>query len=105
MTNKESLIAFVSSEGRVCPLPQEWMMLSKIIGKNAPGHRLAPLILAGWEFSSDAQKRERLIAQIEYAHCQSVDVANEFSRLLYSFDDVQWHKGSEPPSSKSWEGM
>ena len=55
--DKELAIAYVSSKGRICPNPQEWMALSEIIGMNGPGRKLVPLILAGWAFTSDAQKR------------------------------------------------
>ena len=89
-SDKELAIAYVSSKGRVCPNPQEWMALSEIIGINGPGRMLVPLILAGWTFTSDAQKRARVIEQIEYVFSRKPELSDEFCKMLYSFSETQW---------------
>lgn len=100
--DKELAIAYVSSKGRICPNPQEWMALSEIIGMNGPGRKLVPLILAGWAFSSDAQKRTRVIEQIEYVFSSKPELSEAFCKMLYSFSEEQWYVGAEPPSSHAW---
>ena len=100
--DKELAIAYVSSKGRICPNPQEWMALSEIIGMNGPGRKLVPLILAGWAFSSDAQKRARVIEQIEYVFSSKPELSKAFCKMLYSFSEEQWYVGAEPPNSHAW---
>lgn len=101
-SDKELAIAYASSEGRICPNPQEWIALSKIIGMDDPGRKPVPLILAGWSFSSDAQKRSRLIEQIEYVFSRKPEISEAFCKMLYSFSEDQWYIGTEPPSSHAW---
>ena len=45
----------------ICPLPPEWAKLhSAAIAAVSDGNTFPkPLILAGWNFSSDAEKRQR----------------------------------------------
>jgi hypothetical protein len=102
--DKELAIPYVSSKGRICPNPQEWMALSEIIGMNGPGRKLVPLILAGWAFTSDAQKRARVIEQIEYVFSSKPELSEAFCKMLYSFSEAQWYAGTEPPSSSAWDG-
>ncbi|QWE05353.1 hypothetical protein [Polynucleobacter sp. JS-JIR-II-50] len=102
--DKELAIAYVSSKGRICPNPQEWMALSEIIGMNGPGRKLVPLILAGWAFTSDAQKRARVIEQIEYVFSSKPELSEAFCKMLYSFSESQWYAGAEPPSTSAWDG-
>ena len=102
--DKELAIAYVSSKGRICPNPQEWMALSEIISMNGPGRKLAPLILAGWAFTSDAQKRARVIEQIEYVFSSNPELSEAFCKMLYSFSETQWYIGDEPPSPSAWDG-
>lgn len=101
---KAQLLAYVSSGGRICPNPDQWMTLSEIIGMNAPGKRLVPLILAGWAFSSDADKRARVIEQIKYAFTLEPLVTEQFSQYLESLKPEQWYIGNEPPDRSRWDG-
>lgn len=58
----ESLLAYVTAERRVCPMPGAWDKLWRLLGRrSAP-----PLILAAWG-SPWYVKRWRLEAQIRYA--------------------------------------
>jgi len=79
----DDLISYVSSDGRICPSPVEWDRVSRIIGVAKPGHQYVPLILAGWAFSSDLQKRQRLIAQIKFAETLGEEQFESFSQALY----------------------
>lgn len=101
---KTQLLSYVSSNGRICPNPDEWMALSDIIGMNAPGKRLVPLILAGWAFSSDADKRARVMKQIEYAFTLEPSIAARFCQYLQSLKPEQWYVGNEPPDRSHWDG-
>jgi hypothetical protein len=71
---------------RICPLPQQWDELWKLIG--AP-NELMPLILSGWAFSTDRQKRERFQAQVEYA--QKIGFGEEIQLFLSKLRHDQWH--------------
>lgn len=102
--DKAQLISYVSSGGRVCPNPDEWMALSDIIGMNAPGKRLVPLILAGWAFSSDADKRARVIEQIEYAFTLVPQIKKQFCQCLQSLKPEQWYVANEPLDNSRWDG-
>lgn len=64
MNEMQELISYVKSHDRVCPIPDRWQKLSNLINANKPGHPYVPLILAGWAYSSNDEKRQRLVEQI-----------------------------------------
>lgn len=71
-TALNDLLQFAKDESRVCPMPIPWDTLWKMLpgcpkyaGQSEPH---APLILAGWKYSSDADKAERLAYHIRWAH-------------------------------------
>jgi len=92
MEAKERLITHIRSEGRICPNPQNWIAISKIIGINIPGIPLTPLILAGWNFSSDMEKQLRFFDQVEYAFTLSDEKINAFTDAVYALQDNDWHR-------------
>ncbi len=104
MKSVEDLIKYVTSNGKVCPNPIEWDRISRIIGVAKPGHECVPLILAGWTFSSDIQKRERLISQINYAKLLDEDTFRLFSDAIYALGVNDWYCTSEPLSGWQWDG-
>ena len=63
----DELKKYVTTNKRICPMPLVWNNFLDILGikEKMPPH-LIPLILNGW-FSSDLEKRKRVLAQIEYA--------------------------------------
>ena len=67
MKSKEEIKDYVISSCYICPKPDKWVELSKIIDTAVGGNPLTPLVLAGWNFSSDSAKQERLFHQIDYA--------------------------------------
>ncbi len=101
----DDLISYVSSDGRICPNPVEWNRVSRIIGVAQPGHQCVPLILAGWAFSSDLQKRERLIAQIKFAQTLGEEQFEIFSQALCRLKKEDWYCGAEPLSTWQWDGQ
>ena len=72
----ESLLAYVSSEGRVCPMPIFWDRLWQMLpGRQRMGGGWkppVPLILAAWKCAPAGAKRERLMCHIRYANDKGV---------------------------------
>jgi hypothetical protein len=82
------LITYCEAEDRVCPQPVSWNQLWTILG--APqGILAAPLILAGWVYSNDEQKRLRLVEHIRFAEQQG-NLARA-SAFLRSLRESEWH--------------
>jgi hypothetical protein len=92
MNSKEKLIAHITSEGRICPEPKSWIVLSKIIGVNKPSTPLTPLILDGWHYSSNMEKKLRFLDQVEYAFSLSAKQIKAFTNAVYALQDNDWHK-------------
>lgn len=71
MSTIEVTLAIASVGKRVCPMPPAWQRLYDLLpdtrqvgnGWQPP----LPLILAGWHFSSDHDKRARLHKHVEWA--------------------------------------
>jgi hypothetical protein len=59
----------------ICPNPPEWANLhSAAITTAADGETFPkPLILAGWAFSSDAEKRQRWAETVEWLRERGLD--------------------------------
>ncbi len=81
----ERLLDYAASTNRICPQPRQWDDLWRLLGcPPSP-----PLILSGWAFSTDREKRLRFREHLEYASsCRLLDVADRFVREL---SDAQWH--------------
>ena len=86
-TGIDDLLAYVRAEGRVCPMPQHWDKLWKILpgcpqyaGQSEPH---GPLILAGWMYSTNADKAERLAYHIRWAlEHEAFEAVNIYLRSL-----------------------
>lgn len=104
MDQIDELIDYVKSGNKICPNPVEWDRVSRIIGAAKPGHKCVPLILAGWAFSSDKQKRDRVIEQIKFAHSLGESFFDKFAQSLYELKNEDWHCGPEPLSTWQWDG-
>lgn len=94
MKNKQDLINYVSSQNRVCPTPQKWSAIFKIIRDELPPNKLNPLILAAWHDASNAEKLERLIEQIEFAYSLNNEKTEKFAQAIYALSDSDWFKGN-----------
>jgi hypothetical protein len=94
MSNKmNELLLFVKSDKRVCPQPQKWNELWKLLpdrkqistgGWKPP----LPLILAAWWHTNDSEKRNRLNEHIQYANEKGV--VKEVSNFLHSLSPDDW---------------
>jgi hypothetical protein len=79
----ESLLAYVTAERRVCPMPGAWEKLRRVLGEGAP----APLILAAWG-SPWMFKRWRVQEQIRFA--AEHGKLGRVDRLLRSLPAKAW---------------
>jgi len=92
----EQLLAYVKSDGRVCPKPDKWNQLYKLLPykkrKGAGWEPPLPLILAAWHHTSDYQKRDRLEVHIQYATDKGA--LDRAAGYLYGLTEDQWiHEG------------
>ena len=66
-----ALLEYVKSERRICPNPQEWNTLWKMLpGKKRVGSGWAPplpLILGAWWLAAPSERQMRLMEHIHYA--------------------------------------
>lgn len=95
MTEQERLgllVAYSTSNNRICPEPIRWNQLWHILG--CPSQELGPpLVLSGWAFSSDRDKRARFKEHLEYAlKAGMLEAAETFVRGL---GPGEWHTGEE----------
>ena len=93
MNAKAKLISHIESNGLVCPNPQKWELIFKIIRDELPQNKLTPLILASWHHTEDSEKQCRLIEQIEFAFSLKNGKAEQFEKAIYALDDADWYKG------------
>jgi hypothetical protein len=91
--NLEHLLAYCRENGRVCPLPPLWNELWNLLPdrrRNGGGYiPAAPLILGGWNYSSDDEKRERLATHIAWADEHGSLTA--ISTFLHNLAESDWH--------------
>lgn len=86
----ESLIAYCRDNNRVCPLPQRWDALWKLLPNpgGEHGRPLAPLILAAWHDTPAMLKMLRLAEQIEWAATHSA--LESVARFLRELREEDW---------------
>lgn len=97
-TEKVDLGDLVSGGGRLVPMPKHWktlwnMLVDKKQSADGSWNPALPLILAGWNFSDDREKRARFMEHLEWAisHGQ----INEVREFLTSLDDQDWFFGEK----------
>lgn len=75
----------------ICPNPKVWHSLFEKLASYAASHDLPlppkPLILAGWNFSSDLEKQIRWQETIKW--CQ----AHKCSELIDDINEAGWYFG------------
>ena len=90
----ESLLGYVRSNKRVCPKPDIWNRFWQTL----PNRRqlpsggwepAVPLILGGWWYSTDSDKRDRLEDHIRWAASQGV--LGTASATLRGLAEADWH--------------
>jgi hypothetical protein len=79
----DSLLAYVTAERRVCPMPGPWDELWRLLGRRS----LPPLILAAWG-TPWFWKRCRLVSQIRYA--AEYGMLEDVDRFLRSLPTKAW---------------
>ena len=74
MKSPEDIVAAAAEEGRVCPQPglwnDLWQMLPDRRQVGAGWEPALPLILAAWDLTSDAAKRERFLLHLRWAEAR-----------------------------------
>lgn len=89
----DDLLAFARGNGRVCPQPQRWDDLWKML----PNRRRVgrgwmppiPLILGGWWASSDLDKRHRL--EVHLRHAAEHGALDAVDGYLLALPERDWH--------------
>jgi hypothetical protein len=93
MSTLEATLALTLQDKRVCPIPQAWQRLYKLLpdtqrvgnGWEPP----LPLILGAWDFSSDLDKRLRLQEHLRWADAHhALPAVHQF---LSTLTPDQWH--------------
>jgi hypothetical protein len=94
MRMTDSLLAYVRSNDRICPVPDRWNELWELLersrrsGSESPP---PPLILAAWHSTSGLEKILRLDEQIRFAADQKLtDHVDAFLRGLREDEWVHW---------------
>ena len=92
----EQLLAYVKSEGRVCPKPDKWIQLYQLLPeterKGSDWDPPLPLIFSAWQDASDNQKRELLEVHIGYAADKGA--LEKVADYLYRLSEDHWaHEG------------
>ena len=81
----------IMTNNRVCLKPDKWQMLYNLIQDAYPERQFPkPLILAGWNFSSNTEKRNRFCMHLEFAI--SAGVAN---KVLNDIKEEEWYNLNE----------
>ena len=102
----KSLIDYVQSDGRVCPMPTFWNDLWEVLPEhkrkeNGSWNPSAPLILAAWWDTTAEQKRERLIYHIKYA--DSHGALEKVDNFLRKLKPDQWAYGDGTTRWDDWQ--
>lgn len=86
----ETLVRESFINGRVCPIPEKWNELYKLVTRKTKAKDLAlPLILSAWWDSPDIMKELRFKEHLEYAYDNGL--INEVKDFLSNLDETEWH--------------
>lgn len=102
----KALIAYVQSEGRICPMPTFWNDMWNILPdrrqKTSGGWNPSPpLILAAWGNTTAEEKRDRLKLHIEYAATKGV--LDKIDKFLRELKPDQWAYGDGTISRENFK--
>ncbi|MBF0269942.1 MAG: hypothetical protein HQL44_15260 [Alphaproteobacteria bacterium] len=94
MNNLASIIEFVRSNERVCPQPDFWNRLYKLLPNrqqlsSGGWEPSLPLILAAWWETTDEQKQERLISHIHWA--EKHGGLGNVEAFIKEMQESDWH--------------
>lgn len=97
MDELTNIIDFCKINNRICPQPQMWNKLWKLLkNKKRSGAGWKPplpLILSAWYHSSDNSKRKRLLEHLNWAKEQNQ--LNTISDYLQSLNESDWYHENE----------
>jgi len=101
-----SLIDYVQSDGRICPMPDYWNKLWEMLPdrrqKETGGWEPSlPLILAAWWDTTAQEKQERLNQHIKYAFDHGV--FDEIDKFLRELKPDQWAYGDGTTDWERWQ--
>jgi hypothetical protein len=89
----QSLIAYCRDNERICPQPQSWDALWKLLPKRrqvgAGWEPPLPLILGAWHYASNLEKMMRLDEHITWA--ENHESLTEVSSYLRALPEKDWH--------------
>ena len=102
MATLTDVLTEIERNGRVCPQPQKWNELYRLVPANPSAgtqSRLAlPLILAAWWHTTPDEKRQRLREHVEWAAANhSIDRIHGF---LVSLTEDDWVHTSDAPAGR-----
>lgn len=87
----KALKSLSNEDKKICPTPVFWAPLHQTLIAHAKTNHLPPppmpLILAGWNFSSDKEKKARWLETVSW--CES----HQCMHLLASLNDADWYGG------------
>lgn len=80
---------YCKDSNRICPIPQRWNELFKLLRDKKPKEPSAPLILAAWWETSAIDKQIRFFQHLEWADKKGQ--LDEISAFIYSLAENEWH--------------
>lgn len=93
----DEIINQYEMNGRICPQPLKWKKMWELLrNKERKGNRWKPplpLILQAWHFTSDFEKKIRLIEHLKWAVEQNQ--LNEIIEFLSELDENDWYHENE----------
>ena len=97
MTTLEEVLAEAQKNDRICPKPDKWNRLYRMLpkGRSSDGKRepALPLILAAWWGTSGLQKMQRFREHIEWADAHGC--LKKVGAFLRSLPEEEWHHGND----------
>jgi len=78
---------------RICPKPQQWNKLWKIIQSKTDEKISAPLILAAWWETTDEEKLGRFKYHLDTA--ENLNLLNDVQIFLQTLNETNWHHKEE----------
>ena len=89
----EDVIEYCRDKNRVCPMPQQWSKLWKML----PNRRRdddgwqppSPLILAAWHVTPNMMKMLRLVEHIQWA--EKHGALESAATFLHKLNEEDWH--------------